>query len=286
MQDAPIALDGSGAGRILPWLIGCLVYLAVLAAAAAGAADARLAAAGREPAFLSVTLPGSTDTGRVMADAALALALLKASPGVTFAALASGADGAGPIEPWLGADDARVPAPHAIDVAYDPMAERDPAPIVGGLRALVPGARIDAVETEASVTLVNAGTERRLATAFGAGLLLAVVAVAGALTRLTFRAQVATVDLVRVLGAGEAWLARQFERGAVNATLKAGFAGWALALATLASVASWPGLPLAAVTPRLRTVDGILLLLVPVLALLATILAARVTTRLCLGRLT
>ena len=282
MRATSPALPGSGVGRVLPWAIGSLVYLAVLAAAIAGAADGRLAAAAREPLFLSVTLPGSPDSGRAMADAQLALALLKRAPGVTLAAPAAATGEPAAIEPWLVAEKGSALPPRAIELAYDP--QRDPTAIAGSLDALVPGAAMTLEETDAPATLASASEQRRLATGLGAALLLASVAAVMWFARLAFQAQLGTVDLLRSLGAGDGWLARQFERQFVAPAGLACAAAAVLAMLTLAGAAWLPELSPVAVATGLRMVDGILLLCIPVLALLGTAVAARLTIRLYLSR--
>jgi cell division transport system permease protein len=276
-----IPIGRSTPGRLLPWAASALLYAALLAFALAGASDSRMAEASHQPALASLSLPATTDTGRALADLNIALALLKGRPGITVAA--SSGSGPGPVEPWLGpADLGPSIAPATVEIAFDLNGGPDLAALASEASSLVPGARLAPVETDATLVLAEATPQRLLAACLGFGLLLLMAATVAGITALGCRDSSPTLDVVRTLGATEAWVARQFERQIARQLLRSCLPA---GLAALVSIAAAPWLPGAALLQSLRPVDGVLLLCVPAAGLLLGMLAARTTARLCLRRI-
>ena len=96
-----------------------------------------------------------------------------------------------------------------------------------------------------------------------------------------------TVDLLRLMGAGEAYVGRQFEQHALGNALRGGLLGFTAAVAALARFA-WPWRPAAPAGCRRwswQPCDWLLLGCVPVAAALLTAVVARQTARWGLARL-
>lgn len=283
--DLPLA--ATPASRFMTWIIGALVYLAILAFALAAIAEGRVTAAAREPRMLSVTLPPAEDavggeamTGRVVAE-------LRQLPGVAFVQPLSLEEVSELVQPWLGEqhDLASLPLPRLIDVGYNPGLEPDAAGVQARLATLASGAVVDVVPTPSGEMARTARLLRGVGVGVGLFLLLAGVLVVVFVTRLSLDMHDETVDLLRMMGAADSYVARQFEQHALASGLRGGIVGSLLAVLTLIGTA-W-GLGYLADIPahQLRPVDWVLLACVPVVGVLAATLAARLTASRGLARI-
>ena len=123
----------------------------------------------------------------------------------------------------------------------------------------------------------------------GAGLVLlgAMVAVTAVVTRVCLTLHGDSVDLLRLMGARDGYVARQFEQQALASGVKGGLAGFSAGLAAVLTAVL-----AAALLPRLglpgldlRASDWVLLGCVPVLGALLTALVARLAALHGLARL-
>lgn len=293
--DLPLA--DAPTGRFLTWTMAALTGLAVLAFALAAAADVAIRREALRPRLVTVALPAATDE----AAAGRAVELLRAYPGVAYAAPVAREEVDRLVEPWLGTgaeggrmEAADLPLPVLIDVGLNPGAATDGAALARRLAEAVPDARVaDEGEQGGEDGARGAGSAGPAgllrAAAGGAGLLLlgAMVAVAAVVTRVCLNLHGDSVDLLRLMGARDGYVARQFEQQALASGLRGGLAGFSAGLAAVVVIvlaaALLPRLGLPALD--LRASDWVLLGCVPVVGALLTALVARLAALHGLARL-
>ena len=117
-----LPLGHGAAGRFLPWTIGALLYLAVVALAVTGVANEALRLYGMRTKLVTVTLPAVEDAGPGERQMAAAIEVLRAVPGVIAAVPVPQDELEALVEPWLGTDRSELdlPLPRLIDVTFDP----------------------------------------------------------------------------------------------------------------------------------------------------------------------
>jgi cell division transport system permease protein len=285
--DLPLA--DTPASRVLAWIAGALIFLAVLAFALAEAANGTARRLALEPRVVTVALPATGDRTPSDADVARVTAALGQLDGVAFVRPVEVQELGPLVQPWLGqkAQLAGLPLPRLLDIGFNPGRELDLAAIVARAAALAPGATVD--ETDPG-TLDGGRTARSVrALALGAGVLLlgGLVGVVVVVTRMSLDLHQETVDLLRLMGAPDDYVARQFEHHALGNALRGGLLGFMAALAAvlgfMVAIAVLPGggLPCVEFLP----LDWLLLGCIPVTAALATAVVARLTARWGLARL-
>jgi cell division transport system permease protein len=276
-----LPLDQTSVSRFLPWTIAGLVYLAVLALAVAAVADGALRIYNLRAKVVTVTLPSVEDTSRSAEQLKAALDLLHRTRGVTSATPVSAEDLKKLIEPWLGSikEASDLPLPQLIDVTLDPIAKPDLAALQSKLQRIVGGATI-------GVEALSRDRAERMAAFFriwasGAGILtlIGVLLAVGLITRISLRAQVPVVELLRSMGAPDSYLARQFERYALLCGLRGGLLGFALAVITIVALLySSQRMQLAgSIQLGLSVLDWVLLACVPLVSVLLVTAIARMT---------
>ena len=139
-----LPLHQSAASRFLPWTIGGLLYLAVVALAVAGVADEALRLYGMRTKLVTVSLPSIEDAGRGEREMAAAIEMLNGTRGVISAVPVPPEELEALVEPWLGTAKANVdlPLPRLIDVTLDPQAKPDLPALQARLGAVIQGATI------------------------------------------------------------------------------------------------------------------------------------------------
>ena len=117
-----LPLRHSAASRFLPWTIGGLLYLAVVALAVAAIADEALRLLRPARELVTVTLPSVEDGRAGEQKMAQAIDLLRRTRGVTSAVAVPPEELKALVEPWLGTPDSDLdlPLPRLIDVTLDP----------------------------------------------------------------------------------------------------------------------------------------------------------------------
>ena len=267
--------DDEGAGRLLPWVFAVMTFLAVLALAAAlvlrGLVDgwnAELAG------VMTVELaPGATQ-----AEVRAAEQTLAGTAGVASAVALGEADVARLIEPWLGsgAAAAGLPLPVLIDVRIDPGQPLDRDFLARRLAAVAPDARIDDHHLWLARLARLATGVMSVAAAIVAAVVLATGAIVAFATRAAFAAHRDVVELLHLMGARDAYVARLFQSQALRLGLRGGLMGLGLAGLVLAGL--WQ-LAQAVATPlterrALAPVDlAVLALSVPLVVAIAVLTA-------------
>jgi cell division transport system permease protein len=270
----------------------------VLAFGVAAVADGQLQAFERQPRIITIALPPNPEPAAARAEVVQVLELLRTRPGVAYASLIDDDEIGSLVQPWLGIDrpaaDAAagppglgMPLPRLIDVAYNPGVAVDLAALDRDLVAMVPGITIgDSGLLQRSRERL-ALSFRRIAGALGLVLVIAVVAVNVWITRLDFRLHTQAIDLLRLMGAKDRYIAQQFEHHALGRTLRGAFLGFALGLSTLVLGLYLP--PQLGWTPlveqTLAPVHWVLLAIVPVATALLAAGATRLAAHFGLARL-
>ncbi len=236
-SDLPLGRDPSG--RFLSWIVGLMVYLAALALAGAMAAERLMQ---RWHADLSgsftVQLPPPEDAGERELAIDRALRVLTETPGVAGAEVLDEAEMRRLIEPWLGpaAIGPELPIPVLIAVVLRPEPPVAPEELGRRLAAAVPGALVD----DHRAWLDGVGTLARsvqlVAAAVVALVALAAIATVVFATRTGLAIHRRVVDLLHLVGAQDAYIARQFQTQALRLGLVGGVLGLALAAITLGAV--------------------------------------------------
>ncbi|MEZ5864781.1 MAG: ABC transporter permease [Geminicoccaceae bacterium] len=305
--DLDLPLETTALGRFLLWLTAGLVFLCVLAFAVAAIADAQVTALRHEPRIVTVALPPNPEPTAARGEVDDVLEHVRALPGVAYASLIDETafgelvdelmvdPAAGTADPTEDAADratgglfgARMPLPRLIDIAFNPGAAIDLKALDEDISALVPGATLgDSGQIEHSRERL-AVLFRGVAGSFGLLLLGVTVVVVVWLTRAGLEAHRQTIDLLRQMGAGDRYLARQFEQHALAKALRGALLGFVVAISVVILVVYAPTLlgdaPLAA--HELAPVHWVLLAMVPVVAALLATLVARLTAQHGLARL-
>lgn len=293
-SDLPISADSTG--RYLPLLVAVMVFLAVLALAAALAVggvldDWRRDVAGTVtvqivPASGPDPVAARTETDRRVEQV---LAVLRAQPFIVVARPLEEAQLVGLLEPWLGSSDLvrDLPLPRLIDVQVAEGARPDLAGLARQLRQDVPGATLDDHQVWLSGII-------DLAEGFSLLGIVVVGLVAAALaatvihaTRLGLEVHRDQIEVLHLIGAHDRYIAQQFAARMVGWTLEGGLVGLVLAMPTLMLVA-WlaQDLEQGLLPPfSLGFWGWMALALVPASAALLALVTARVTVRRTLRRM-
>ncbi len=233
--DLPLGRDASG--RFLPWIVALMVYLAALGGAGLVLLGDALHDWDRALATtLTLQVPADATAARVET----VLALLRQTPGVAAVHLLEPAETARLLEPWLGPSVPidTLPLPRLIDLRIDPNSSIDFAALQQRLNSVVPEARIDdhrlwlgrlrgfAVRIEGVIAAVLA---------LVVALMVASVVFA-ARTGLAIHHPV--IELLHLLGAGDLYIARQFQIHALRLGLLGGGVGAVAAAVTLLVLAA------------------------------------------------
>lgn len=289
MRTLDLPLNQTAVSRFLPWIMAGLLYLSIIALATASIADGALALFDQRDQMVTVSLPtaGLSETGD--RDVQRILTVLNDAKEVASATVVPDDELQDLIEPWLGerAKNDDLPLPRLIDVTLDPLAPADLDGLERQLRGIVPDATI-------GVQIVGRDQAERQATFFrivgitlGTVLLIGALAVVALITSLSLAMHNDTVALLRYMGAQDGYLARQFERYALQSGLRGGMIGFFAAMLTvLALLYSIQMLELTnSIRLGLRPADWIFLACVPVIAALLCTATARLTALWGLGRM-
>jgi cell division transport system permease protein len=288
-SDLPLNKDVSA--RFLPWIVAFMVYLAALALAIAMGLDGIIGhwRAGLEG---NLTVQIASEASATPADrqqrVQTVLDLLRANPAIETAEALGAAEEGRLLEPWLGsgADIGALPLPDLIAVTVKPDAGLDAAALEAALRESVPQASADDHVQWLSDLLVFARSMQWLA----AIVVLLTSAVAALTVVFVTRTGLAihrrVIDIVHLIGARDAYIARQFQGHALRLGVMGGTFGIALAAVTLLIVEHLLArvdqqlLPQVALTSR----QWIVLVLLPVAAGIIALVTARLTVLRSLAR--
>lgn len=287
--DLPLEHDVTG--RFLPWMIAVMAFLAMLALAGAMLLSDL---AERWDSGLSGTLtvevppPPGGDAAEHARRVEAAVGLLRASPGVESAEALPRTDLEALLSPWLGEGALidELPIPALIDVRLDRGA-LDLDALSRRISETVPGARVDDHQAWLDGLVVLTRTVEVLAITIvalvGAVAIGAVVFVARA--GLAIHAPV--VELLHLIGASDAYVARQFQRHVLGLAVRGALGGALLAAVTLVALDLTARRIAPGLLPDLSLSAGqwMALAVVPVLAAALAAVTARATVLRTLARL-
>lgn len=231
--------QGQGSGGLVPWVIAVMSFLTALALAGGIAlANGASGLAGELGRTATVQIV-QANPDRAGPQVAAALAALRVDPGVAHARALNAADMRRLLEPWVGAGNvtADLPAPAMIDVKLRPQA--DAATIGRRLRAVAPDARID---EHARWLRPLSGLIRALQMVAAVVILLvaaATVAVVALGVRSGLNVHRPTIELLHMMGAEDATIARVFQYRYLGYGLLGGLVGVGCACGVLVIVGGW-----------------------------------------------
>lgn len=288
-----VPLDRDASGPFLPWIVAVLVYLASLAVAAAllvNQVTQRWQEDLADGLTIQVPPPAAADAGADYgARVDQLVELVKSWPGVAGAEHLGEAEVSALLEPWLGeagiSGDLPVPALIAVDLA--PGATPDIYALGEALRSVAPGVLVEDHQRWL-VDLLALGRSIKLgALVVVALIILSAVTIVIFLTRTGLAIHQQVIGLLHIIGAHDAYIARQFQAHALRLGLTGGLCGLGLAAATILAVGAWLRATENEVMPDLALTIGswcVLLLLPPATALVA-MLTARFTVLRSLARM-
>jgi cell division transport system permease protein len=284
-----VPLDRDPSRRYLPRQVANMVFLAALARAGtlvmnklAERWDTGLSGA------LTVQLPAAPQSDGDGGFAAVVEALA-ATPGVLAVEPLDGAAMTALLEPWLGdalpAGD--LPLPRLIAVTIDTAQPPDVAALEARLRELAPGSLIDDHQRWLGRLLDLTRAVELMALVVVLLVILAACIMVAFVTRMGLAAHQRSIELLHLIGAQDAYVARQFQGHALSFGLRGGLIGLLLALPTLYLARVLLQRIDSGLLPELSLLphEWSLFILLPVAAALVTMLTARVTVLRTLARL-
>jgi len=228
--DLPFRQDATA--RFLPWIIALMVYLAAMGGAGliwladtVSQWDTAVASA------LTLQVPPDASQPRIE----MALGALRQTKGVISARLLDQGETAKLLEPWLGnsVPIQDLPLPHLVDIKVDPRVAIDYATLRKQLDSILPSAQLDSNRAWLGGVRQFA---LRVEGVIAAGVVV-VVALIVAIIVFTARIGLAihrpVIELLHLLGAQDAYIARQFQIHALGLGLQGGLIGALAAALTI-----------------------------------------------------
>lgn len=288
-SDLPLNKDASG--RFLPWIIAFMVYLAALALAIGMGLDSVI---GRWQAGLAGNLTvqithEATATADDRERRVRAIVDLLSMPEVERVEVLGEEEIARLLEPWLGstAEVAELPVPDLVAVTLKPGASLDIAAIETMLQSSVPQANVDDHSEWLNDLLVFARSVQWLAAIVVVLTSLAAAITVIFVTRTGLAIHRRVIDIVHLIGARDAYIARQFQGHALRLGIMGGAFGVALAALTLIGIERLLSRVDESLLPQvtLSTAQWVILGLLPIGAGAIALLTARLTVLRSLRRI-
>ncbi len=238
LQRSDLPLSDDPAVRILPWIVGLMVYLATLTLAVALLVSTLTAnwsagLTGTVTIHIAVINDESEAVMNRRVEEAIRLSLK--TPGIDAARAIPSDEVAALLAPWLGdeAPIADLPLPRIVDVTLTPDSTVDVAGLSARLKAEIPGAGLDdhqlwrdklvdfllAIQVVAVLMVVLIGATTVTVVIFA--------------TRSGLAVHNEVIDVLHLIGARDEYVAHQFQANALKLGLKGGFAGSIGGLLTL-----------------------------------------------------
>jgi cell division transport system permease protein len=291
-QPPLLPLSREPSTRLLPWIIGVMVYLAVLIFAGALLLANIAAGWDREMSTgITVQIPPAEGDGEATLEERVANAVkaLKEAAGIRDVVVVSPEATARALEPWLGPNIAAhdLPLPRVIEVQFSEQASVDLPALAKSLDEAAPGAIIDNHEFWRNQILSLVGGLETLATiAIGLITFTAVAAVIFT-TRSSVAIQRDVIEVLHLIGATDDYVAGEFQRQAFRVSLSGSIAGTVFAVATLFLLGRLAANLDTALMPNLSlgAWQSVLLWAIPLLACLIATMTARRTVLAALRRM-
>ncbi len=297
-SDLPLEQDA--ARRFLPWLIVLIVYLAALALAGLMVLSTAASGWGRgltdtltvqiPPAASMASKDGVSDANSApKARVDRALEVLRATPGVAEAKALSREEMLALLEPWLGsgqfAEELSLPA--LIDVKLKAHSGVSLEGLAATLDAAVPGATIDDHKRWFGRLILLVRSVELIAGGIVLLVSLAAIATVIFVTRTGLAIHHDVIELLHVMGAHDAYIARQFQFQALDMGVRGGAIGFALAASTLLALGYLSARIEAMLLPslELNASQWLALSALPFVVALISMITARVTVLRALAKL-
>ncbi len=229
--DLPLRQDESA--RFLPWIIALMVYFAAMGGVglislgeALSRWDASLAGT------LTLQIPPDTSQPRID----MALGALRQTKGVVSARLLPPEETANLLQPWLGNNVAiaDLPLPQLIDVRVDPRMTIAYTTLRSQLASVIPGSRLDNSPSWVGGARDFALRIEDVITAGVAAIAALIITIIIFTARIGLAIHRSVIELLHLLGAQDAYIARQFQIHALSLGLRGGFIGAIVAALTVA----------------------------------------------------
>ena len=297
-SDLPLEQDA--ARRFLPWLIVLIVYLAALALAGLMVLSTAASGWGRgltDTLTVQIPPPASMASKDGVSDSISApkarvdraLEVLRATPGVAQAKALSREEMLALLEPWLGsgqfAEELSLPA--LIDVKLKAHSGVSLEGLAATLDAAVPGATIDDHKRWFGRLILLVRSVELIAGGIVLLVSLAAIATVIFVTRTGLAIHHDVIELLHVMGAHDAYIARQFQFQALDMGVRGGAIGFALAASTLLALGYLSARIEAMLLPslELNASQWLALSALPFVVALISMITARVTVLRALAKL-
>lgn len=288
-----LPLDRDSTARFLPWIIGFMVYLAMIAATVALLVERAADRWQRDlSSQLTVELPAVTgeDASARAERIDAAVRQISGTDGVISTRLLDETEVARLLAPWLGdaATELGVPLPDLIAVSLQPGI----IPDVGDLRLRIqeasPGAVVDDHAAFNSRAMGFLRTVEVMAVTLLALVLAATAGVVAFVARAGLSIHRQIVDILHIVGARDAYVARQFQAQAFRFGFVGAMIGSLLGVITLVAAAIWSARGEAAIGVAFRAFEPWMiwpLALIPVAAVLIAVVTVRISVQGALRRM-
>jgi cell division transport system permease protein len=279
-----LPLDRDSTARFLPWIIGFMVYLAMIAATVALLVEHVTQRWQRDlSGQLTVELPavaGEDEAARKQRVDEAVEEIIDTN-GIIGTRLLDQAEVKRLLSPWLGAqaDQLGVTLPDLVAVSLQPGVRPNLSELAERLQAASPGAAIDDHADFNAGAMSFLKTIEVLAVSLLALVLVATAGVVAFVARAGLSIHRRIVEIVHLVGAHDSYIARQFQAQAFRYGFMGAFIGTLLAAATLLSAGVFAARGAAPISAAVRAFEPWMiwpLALIP----LAAVLIAMVTVRL------
>jgi cell division transport system permease protein len=228
--DLPLRRDASG--RFLPWIIALMVYLAAVGGVALiWLGDTLNQWNASLTSELTLQFPADASTARIDT----ALGALRQTKGVVWAYLLAPDETAKLLEPWIGNTIPinSLPLPRLVDVRVDPHVAIDYPTLRQQLDSIIPGSQLDNNRTWLAGVREFALRVEGVITAGVIVVTALIVAIVIFTARIGLAIHRSVIELLHLLGAQDAYIARQFQVHALDLGLRGGVIGGIAAAATV-----------------------------------------------------
>ncbi|MGL5838147.1 MAG: cell division protein FtsX [Sphingorhabdus sp.] len=230
-HESKLIPDGRFSGA-MPWVMAIMIFLTLLAAAAALSLGQALNQGGNELSRQATVQILEDDPGVRMAQQRRVAQALRAIDNIAEVRIVPQAEARALLEPWLGdiAEDAGVPVPALIDIAFTaPPSSDRMVELRRDLTRIAPTLRIDGNAGWLQPWFELMRTMLLIAAAVVLLLLLATAATVALSVRGALNTHRSTIEIMHMMGATDLQAARLFQRRVALDSLFGGMVGFVLA---------------------------------------------------------
>jgi cell division transport system permease protein len=288
-----LPLDRDTTARFLPWIIGFMVYLAMIAATVALLVDHVTQRWQRDlSGQLTVELPGiaGEDEAQRQQRVDAALEEITDTNGIVGTRLLDEAEVKRLLQPWLGdqADQLGVTLPDLVAVSVQPDIRPNLSELAERLQRVSPGAAIDDHAQFNAGALNFLRTIEVLALSLLGLVLVATAGVVAFVARAGLSIHRRIVEIVHLVGAHDSYVARQFQAQAFRYGFMGACLGSLLAAATLLSAGVFAARGAAPMSAAVKAFEPWMiwpLALIPLAAVLIAMVTVRIAVLQALRRM-